>query len=292
MRVKISADSTCDLPREIILKYDVGIVPLYIVKGGQSYKDGVEITPDALFDYVDSGAGTCHTAAVNIADYTDAFTSYLREYDAVVHINISGALSACNQNAVIAASELPNVFVVDSQNLSTGSGHLVYDAALMAAEGAAPDEIASRIAALAPLVDASFVIDKLTYLHKGGRCSSLAALGANILKLKPCIEVTDGRMDVGKKYRSSFDKAVLQYVSDKLSDADDIDGRRIFITHPTRVPPEITRSVVETVKSYGIFDEIIESEAGCAISNHSGAVCLGVLFYRKRGKSASDASDR
>ncbi|MDR2357404.1 MAG: DegV family protein [Oscillospiraceae bacterium] len=284
MKVKISADSTCDLPRELVEKYDIGIIPLYIVRDGESYKDGVEITPDDLFDYVDSGAGACHTAAVNIADYTDAFTSYLREYDAVVHINISAAISACNQNALIAASEFTNVFVVDSKNLSTGSGHLVYDAALMAAEGVAPEEIARRVSDLAPLVDASFVIDKLTYLHKGGRCSSLAALGANILKLKPCIEVTGGKMDVGKKYRGSFDKAVSQYVADKLSNAGEIDGRRIFVTYTTRVPPEIALSLTDTVASYGIFDEIAVATAGCAISNHSGPVCLGILFYRTRVK--------
>ncbi|MDR1217940.1 MAG: DegV family protein [Oscillospiraceae bacterium] len=285
MKIKISADSTCDLTHELIDRYDIGIVPLYIVKGGESFKDGLEITPDDLFDYVDSGAGTCHTAAVNIADYTDAFTSYLREYDAVVHINISSGFSACNQNARIAASELPNVYVVDSFNLSTGTGHLVYDAALMAAEGVAPDEIARRLDGMAPFMDASFIIDKLTYLHKGGRCSSLTALGANILKLKPCIEVTDGKMDVGKKYRGSFDKVILQYVADKLSDAGNIDGRRIFVTHTTRVPPDTTRSVIDAIRSYGIFDEIVESHAGCAISNHCGTVCLGVLFYRRREKS-------
>jgi DegV family protein with EDD domain len=286
VRIKISADSTCDLPREIVERYDIGITPLYIVKDGESYKDGLEITPDALFDYVDSGAGTCHTAAVNIADYTDAFTSYLREYDAVIHISISSAISACNQNALIAASEMQNVFVVDSQNLSTGSGHLVYDAALMAAEGVAPDELARRLKDMAPFVDASFVIDKLTYLHKGGRCSSLAALGANILKLKPCIEVTGGKMDVGKRYRGNFDKSILQYVADRLSNAGDIDRRRIFVTHTTRVPPEITRSVIGAVESYGIFDEIVVSDAGCAISNHCGTVSMGILFYRTRAKSS------
>jgi DegV family protein with EDD domain len=284
MRIKISADSTCDLPRELIERFDVGITPLYIVKDGQSLKDGIEITPDDLFDYVDSGAGTCHTAAVNVADYADAFVSYLNEYDAVIHINISSGFSACNQNARIAASDFQNVYVVDSLNLSTGTGHLVYDAALMASEGVAPYEIARRLEAAAPLVDASFVIDNLTYLHKGGRCSSLAALGANILKLKPCIEVIGGKMDVGKKYRGGFDKVALQYVADKLADSGDIDGRRIFVTHTTRVPAEITRGVVNAVGSYGVFDEIVESTAGCAISNHSGTVCLGVLFYRKRGK--------
>jgi DegV family protein with EDD domain len=287
MRIKISADSTCDLPRELIDKYNIGIIPLYIVKGGESFKDSLEITPDALFDYVDSGAGTCHTAAVNVADYLEAFTAYLREYDAVIHINISSGFSACNQNAAIAASELPNVYIADSRNLSTGSGHLVYDAAIMAEEGVAPGEIVDRLNAAAPYVDASFVIDSLAYLHKGGRCSSLAALGANILKLKPCIEVVDGKMEVGRKYRGAFEKAVLQYVGDKLADADGIDGRRIFITYTSRVPPPVARGVADAVRALGIFDEIIESDAGCAISNHSGPVCLGVLFYRKNKKSTA-----
>ncbi|MDR2665794.1 MAG: DegV family protein [Oscillospiraceae bacterium] len=287
MKIKISADSTCDLPRGLIDKYNIGITPLYIAKGTQSFKDSLEITPDALFDYVDSGAGTCHTAAVNVADYLEAFTAYLRDHDAVIHINISSEFSTCNQNAIIAASELPNVYVVDSLNLSTGSGLLVYDAAIMAAQGAAPGDIADRLKASAPCVDASFVIDNLSYLHKGGRCSSLAALGANMLKLKPCIEVVNGKMEVGKKYRGAFGKAILQYVGDKLSDADGIDGRRIFITHTSRVPPAVTRAVADAVGARGIFEEIIESDAGCAISNHSGPICLGILFYRKNKKSAS-----
>jgi DegV family protein with EDD domain len=162
----------------------------------------------------------------------------------------------------------------------------VYDAALMASQGAAPEEIVRKLEDEAQYVDTSFVIDKLTYLHKGGRCSSLAALGANILKLKPCIEVVNGLMEVGKKYRGSFDKAIMQYLSDKLSNKEDIDGRRIFVTYTTRVPPEVPRVVVDAIKQMGIFDEIIESHAGCAISNHSGPVCLGVLFFRKHKKNS------
>lgn len=278
MNIKITADSTCDLPKDLIEKYDIGIVPLYIVKGDSSLKDGVEINPQDIFEYVESGTGICHTAAVNVLDYLERFSAYLKDYDAVIHINISSDFSACNQNANIAASELQNVYVVDSRNLSSGSGHLVLDASHMASAGMAPAEIVERLKEHAKLVEASFVIDTLKYLYKGGRCSGIAALGANVLKLKPCIEVVDGKMEVGKKYRGNMDKIILQYISDRLNDRDDIDARRIFITH-TSVSDAILSQVREVLKDK--FEEIIESDAGCTISNHCGPGTLGILFYRK-----------
>lgn len=278
MNIKITADSTCDLPKDLIEKYDIGIVPLYIVKGDSSLKDGIEINPQDIFDYVESGTGICHTAAVNVLDYLERFSAYLKDYDAVIHINISSDFSACNQNANIAASELQNVYVVDSRNLSSGSGHLVLDASHMASAGMAPGEIVERLKEQAKLVEASFVIDTLKYLYKGGRCSGIAALGANVLKLKPCIEVVDGKMEVGKKYRGNMDKIILQYISDRINGRDDIDARRIFITH-TSVSDAILSQVRDELKNK--FEEIIESDAGCTISNHCGPGTLGILFYRK-----------
>jgi DegV family protein with EDD domain len=281
MRIKITSDSTCDLPKDLVEKYDIEIVPLAIVKNDIPYKDGLEITPDDIFKYVESGKGICHTVAVNVAEYQEVFARYADTYDAVIHFNISSGFSSCNQNANIAASDFDNVYVVDTRNLSTGSGHLVLDAAIMAQSGVDARHIVDRMNDLARKVEASFVIDSLLYLWKGGRCSGVAALGANVLKLKPCIEVVNGKMEVGKKYRGSFDKVIIQYVKDKLAQRDDIDYKRIFITHPTGVPQHIVQNVIDTVKALGNFEEVIESYAGCTISNHCGPVCLGVLFYRK-----------
>ena len=281
MRIKITADSTCDLPPEIIERHDIGITPLYIIKDETFYKDRLEISVSDIFEYVESGAGMTRSSAINVSEYQGYFSEWLKEYDAIIHINISNHFSACYQNARIASADFDNVFVVDSFNLSTGSGHIVLDAAIMAESGMAPERIVEELEALKTKVEASFVIGTLKYLHKGGRCSGLAALGANLLKLNPCIEVVEGKMDVGKKYRGSFDKVILQYVEDKLSGRDDIDPRRIFVTYPPTMSAEQIEHVIEKVKSLKDFSEIISCEAGCVISNHCGPICVGILFYRK-----------
>jgi DegV family protein with EDD domain len=281
MRVKITADSTCDLPPEIIDEYNIGLTPLYIIKDEKLYKDRVEISVEDIFEYVNSGKGMTRSNAINISEYQEYFTQWLKECDAIVHINIGSQFSACNQDARIAAEEFDNVYVVDSQNLSTGSGHIVLDAAIMAKKGMGPEEIVAELEKLIPKVEASFVIGTLKYLHLGGRCSGLAALGANLLKLNPCIEVIDGKMDVGKKYRGKFDKIILNYVEDKLTNRDDIDTRRIFITYPPTMSDKLIAEIEEKIKSLKQFDEIICSQAGCVISNHCGPICVGILFYRK-----------
>lgn len=280
MRVKITADSTCDLPQDLLERYDIDIIPLYIIKDEKAYKDGLEISVSDIFEYVESGAGMTHSNAVNISEYEETFSTLRKDYDAIIHISISNFFSACNQSAKIAAESLENVYVVDSLNLSTGSGHIVLDAAIMAQQGMSPDNILNELTRLVPLVDASFVIGTLKYLHKGGRCSSVAALGANLLKLNPCIEVIDGKMEVGKKYRGSFDKIILQYVEDKLMGREDIDSRRIFVTYPPTMKPELINQVVEKIVSIREFDEVICCDAGCVISNHCGPICVGILFYR------------
>ena len=281
MRIKITADSTCDLPSEIVDRYNIDIIPLYIIKDEQPYKDRLEITVKEIFDYVESGVGMTRSGAINVSEYQDVFGELSKDYDAVIHISISTHFSACNQAARIAAEDFDNVYIVDSLNLSTGSGHIVMDAAIMAESGMPPEKIVEELERLAPLVDASFVIGTLKYLHKGGRCSGLAALGANLLKLNPCIEVIDGKMDVGKKYRGGFDKIILQYVEDKLANRDDIDSKRLFITYPPTMSSELIDKIAEKAKSLRDFDEVIRCEAGCVISNHCGPICVGILFYRK-----------
>ena len=208
MKIKITADSTCDLSKELIEKYNIRIIPLHIINGdNEDFIDGVTMTPADIFKYVDSTGKTCHTAAINIDEFETVFREELAENDAVIHLSISSDFSACYQNATIAA-ELGSVYVVDARNLSTGSGLLVLAAAELAQAGVDPAEIKARLDAQAAKVEASFVIDTLKYLHKGGRCSALTAMGANLLSLKPCIEVKNGKMGVGKKYRGSFDKVI------------------------------------------------------------------------------------
>jgi len=251
------------------------------MKDEKPYKDRVEISVSDIFEYVESGKGMTRSNAINAAEYQEFFSEMLKGYDALIHISISNHFSVCNQNARLAAEEMDNVYIVDSLNLSTGSGHVVLDAAIMAQSDMPPEQIVEELERLVTRVEASFVIGTLKYLYKGGRCSGLAALGANLLKLNPCIEVVNGKMDVGKKYRGSFDKIILQYVEDKLTSRDDIDTRRIFVTYPPTMKDELIGRIVEKVKSLRDFDELICCEAGCVISNHCGPICVGILFYRK-----------
>lgn len=280
MNIKITADSTCDLSPELVEKYGIEILPLYIIKDGKSYRDMLDIAPQDIFAHVDSGGAITTTSAINVDDYTEYFRPLSEQYDAVIHINISAGFSSCNQNANIAAEEFDNVYIVDSRNLSTGIGHVVIEAAIMAQNGASPEEIVEAMKTLVDKVEASFVVDKLDYLRKGGRCSALAALGANILSLRPCIEVKDGKMGVGKKYRGKFDACVEKYVNERLEGRTDIVTDRIFITH-TPCDKKIVDMVRKTIKKHMEFTEIIETTAGCTVSSHCGPNTLGILFIRK-----------
>ena len=283
MQIRISSDSTCDLNRDYIEAHGVEILPLYTNMGDKTYRDGVDITPEEIYAHVAAGGDLCSTAANNVSDYQAAFTRILSDCDALIHINISADFSSCYQNACVAAEDFPDrVFVVDSRNLSTGHGHVVCEAVKMAEAGElSPAEIAESLRDLTGRVDASFVLDRLDYMVKGGRCSSVAALGANLLKLKPYIEVVDGKMRVGKKYRGSFEKCILEYVKDKLQGRDDLVLERIFITH-TPVQDGLVEKVRAAVESYAPFTQIIETEAGCTISCHCGPGTLGILFIRSK----------
>ena len=280
MKIKISSDSTCDLSAELVERYDVHIVPLSVSKDGVFYRDGLEITPQDIFDHVSSGGGVCSTAAVNMDEYQHIFESLRRDDDAVIHFTISSELSCCYQNACLAAQEVPGVYVIDAENLSTGIGQLVLEASIMAREGAAPEEIVEKINTMKKKLDVSFVIDTLEYLYKGGRCSSLAALGANLLSLKPCIEVVDGKMRVGKKYRGSLEKCLEKYIRERLADVDSLDLHRIFVTHSNMDQATVDR-IQAVVESCAPFEEILQTKAGCTISCHCGPNCLGILFFRK-----------
>lgn len=281
MSIKITSDSTCDLTRELLERHAVEVIPLSIIQGGVAKKDGVEITPDDIYRHVASGGDLPTTSAISVGEYQDRFARLSPQYDAVIHVNIGAEFSSCHQNACIAAEEFPNVYVVDSRNLSTGHGHMVMEAALAAEEGLSPQEIVQRLDQLAGRVEASFVLNQLDYMVKGGRCSAVTMLGANLLKLKPCIEVKDGAMGVAKKYRGSFEKCVQEYIKDRLDGRDDICYDRLFLVYSSDMAQTVSMAKEEIAK-YAHFDQILEARAGCTICSHSGPNTLGIMFIRSR----------
>lgn len=279
-RIKILSDSTCDLTPALLQKYDITLTPLTVVKDGKPFRDGVDITPADIFAHVDGGGALCSTSAVSEYEYATFFSRYAPDYDAVVQITIGSGFSACYQNACLAAQGFDNVFVVDSENLSSGQGLLVMEAVRLAEAGQSGEDIARALRELAPKVEASFLVERLDYLYKGGRCSAVAALGANLLGLKPCIEVSGGKMGVCKKYRGSFESAVRQYVRERLEGREDIRPALAFVTHPA-APESVVRAALDTAAQYGSFDRVLETHAGCTVSCHCGPHTLGILFVRK-----------
>ncbi len=279
-KVLITRDSTSDLTPEQIEKFNIKTIPLGITLGDKTYRDGVDIDPDFIYKYHAENGILPKTSAANISEMVDFFRPFVEEGYAIVHFTISSKMSSTYQNSLIAAEEFEDVYVIDSANLSTGEGLLVLKAAEMAQAGADAKEIYDTVSALVPYVDASFVIDSLEYLHKGGRCSALAALGANLLKLKPCIQVKDGGMGVCKKYRGKYIQTLCEYVVERLTDYSDIELDRVFVTH-AGCDPEVVDEVVSLVKKTAPFKEVVVSRAGCTISSHCGANTLGVLYFRK-----------
>lgn len=278
MSIKITATSTCDLPPELLERYQITMVPLYVSFGGGTYKDGLEATPEDIFRHVEGGGQLPSTSAVNIADYQELFAGLSPKYDAVLHITIGSEFSCCYQNALVAAEDYDNVYVVDSRNLTVGQGILALEAAIAAERGDSIDDILKMLDGMTGRVDTTFVVDNLDYLAKGGRCSSVVALGANLLRLKPCIVLADGKMAVGKKYRGAFEKVLPDYVRDQLT-GKNVDLNRIFVVS-TRCDPAIPAAVCDVVKEFG-FREVLTAVAGCTISCHCGPNTLGIVFLRK-----------
>lgn len=278
--IVISSDSTCDLSQELKERYNIQILPLGVTLGGKTYKDGLEISPEDIYEHHAKTGELPKTTAANVGESMDFFKQFVDEGKAVIHFTISSTMSSTYSNACLAAAEFDNVYVIDSKNLSTGGGLLVVSAAEMAAKGMEAKDIVDEIEKLVPKVDASFVIDNLEYLHKGGRCSALAMLGANLLKLKPCIEVKNGVMGVGKKYRGRYGDVLKTYVEERIGDASDIELDRVFVTH-AGCDIDIVNAVVEQVKNAAPFKEVFLTRAGCTVSAHCGADTLGVLFIRK-----------
>ncbi len=280
-QIVISSDSTCDLSQELIDRYQIKIIPMGVSLGDDLYRDGFDITPDDIYAHHAKTGQLPKTSAINMAESAEYFAELTKDGSAVIHFTISSSLSATYNNARVAAEDFEDVHVVDSKNLSTGNGLLVIAAAEMAKQGLEAKEIAEKVRTLADCVDASFIVDNLEYLAKGGRCSAVAAFGANLLQLKPCINVKNGAMGVGKKYRGKFEKVLIGYVAERLADKEDIDLDRVFVTH-AGCDPQVVESVVTAVKNTLPFKEVFVTRAGCTISSHCGANTLGVLFVRKK----------
>ena len=280
MNIKILSDSTCDLPKELLEQHDISLVRLVVIKDGQAYTEGVEITPDDIFSHVAAGGNLCSTAAVNVGDYEDVFAKYSKKYDGVVHINLGSGFSSCHQNACLAAEEFDNVVCIDSANLSTGQGLVVLKACELAKTCESLSQLKEELDAYTPKVESSFLLDRLEYMVKGGRCSAAAALGANLLGLKPCIEVKDGKLSVVKKYRGNYAKSLAMYVKERIANRDDLDHGTLFVTH-TPVSEECLGAVADAVNQSPAFENTYWTDAGATISCHCGPGTLGVLFVRK-----------
>lgn len=281
--VKIIADSTCDLSEELISKYDISIIPLHIVCGDREYQDGVDITPDEIYQWADANKTTPKTSAASLEFMLDVLKPYVDEQREVVCFSISSSMSTTFNVMRLAAESLEAenlVSVIDSENLSTGIGLLVIEAAQMAADGKSAKEIVEKMELLKGKVRASFVVDTLTYLHRGGRCSSVAALAGGVLKLHPKISVENGKMDAGKKYRGKMQKVIMEYVKDMEDDLKNARTERVFITH-SGCDVKAIEEVYAYLKSLNLFDEILVTRAGGVISSHCGYGTLGVLFISK-----------
>lgn len=280
MNIKLIADSTCDLSPEFQEKYNISIVPLIVVKENREFIDGETITPADIFAHVAAGGNLCSTAARSVMVYQETFAKYAKDYDAVIHVNIGAEFSSSYQNACIAASEFDNVLVIDSRNLTVGQGFVALKALEYAKTASSLDELKQLLDNFADRVETSFVLDRLDYMVKGGRCSTAAALGANLLHLKPCIDLKNGKMAVGKKYRGAYEKCLASYVKDKLAGRTDIDTSSVFVVH-TDVPEAVVKAIPGIVAQYQKFDTVYEAVAGCTISCHCGPGTLGIIFVRK-----------
>lgn len=275
--VKITTDSTCDLGH-LIGERDIGVMPLLVVLGTESYRDGVDITPRQIFDYVEKTGQLPKTAAPSVGDYVEFFRRFTEAGDTVVHYNISSKSSSSCAYAAEAAKEFGGkVLVVDSKALSSGQGLIVMKACDLRDEGRSAEEIAALTTALTSKVNTSFVPDRLDYLYKGGRCSRMAMYGANLLKIHPLIEMEDGQLVAEKKYRGSMEKCISNYISDLAAQYPAYDKTRCFITHSSADAELVELAKKKTAELFE-FRETIETVAGSVITGHCGRNTLGLLF--------------
>lgn len=282
--VMITADSTCDLPDYLVEKYNIQIIPLSILLGDGEYSDGIDIKPKDIYEYADKYGELPKTAAVTPSKYYDVFAKAHNEGMEVVHIGLSSAISSSYNNAVMASAEFDGeVYCVDSKSLCTAMGLLVLKACDFREKGYDAKKIADKVSKLVPKVSTTFVLNSLDYLHKGGRCSGVARFGANVLGIKPSIAVDNatGKMDVAKKYRGKIDMVYQQYINDCLSDLGKIDSSRVVIANSGQIDAKTLAFARGMIEGKGLFEQIIEADAGCTISSHCGPKTLAIFYIRK-----------
>lgn len=281
--VVITADSTCDLPEHIVRENEIVIIPLSILLGNNEYLDGVDVNPKDIYDHVKRTGELPKTSAVPPNRYYEVFDKITKQGKKIVHIGLSSAISSSYQNACVAAAEFEDVYTVDSKSLCTAMGLLVLRACDLKNKGMEAKKIADKISKLVPKVSTTFVLNNLEYLHKGGRCSSVAKFGANVLGIKPSIAVDNatGTMDVAKKYRGKINLVYQQYISDCLKDVNKIDTSRIVIASSGGLEAETIAFAKGLIEGKGRFEQIILADAGCTISSHCGPKTLAIFYIKK-----------
>lgn len=275
----IAVDSSCDIPKALLTENDIAVIPFHISFGNETYIDGETITRDELYRKVEETGTMPKTAAISPAVFSDYFSQFLAKGDAVVYLSLGSKFSSACQNAFLAASELENVHVVDTNSLSAGEALVLLHAIQLRKDGKSAAEIAEACTAYACRCDVSFVLDELTYIHKGGRCSGVAALGANLLGIKPSLAISDGELRVDKKYRGKLKVVISKYIKERLESVD-AEPDYVFLTD-AGVDPEVREAALSALKETGIFKNIYNTDAGCVISSHCGPGTLGILFVRK-----------
>lgn len=279
MKIKFTADSTCDIPASFQERYPVEIIPLTVELDGKYYKDGIDLFPDDIISAVDRGSALPKTSAINSEEVRAVFTEVLKDCDAIIHFDIGSDFSSCFQNARLAGEDLP-VYCVDGRSLSCGTTILIAIAQDMADAGAEPAAIVEKLNSLVSKIDMSFILDRLDFLYKGGRCSMVSMLGANVLHLRPCIEVHDSKMTVGKKYRGTYERCLKSYLKDRFAEKDTIDDSIIFIVH-TGMTDETIEQIKAIIASEMQFKQIYVSRAGSTITSHCGANTFGIGMLHK-----------
>lgn len=275
MKIAISTESTCDLSSELIKKYEISIIPYTVILGEEQIEDNADV-PSKIFDYVEKTGKLPKTSAINEEAYEEYFSKLLKTCDAVVHITLSSEISSSNSHANSCASKMKKVFVIDSKSLSTGIGLLAIYARELATRGEKPEEIVKKVEARVPFVQASFVVERLDYLYKGGRCNALALFGANLLKIRPQIVLDNGKMRPANRYRGKMPKVIETYAKDTLAQFNNPDKKIAFITHTTATPEMVAAAKAE-LERVG-FENIYETTAGGTITSHCGENVLGILY--------------
>ena len=278
MKIAITCDSVCDLSQELIKQNNISILPISIILGDETFSDGVNINSQKIFDYVAKNKQLPKTSAINEFQYAEFFKEHLDGVDALIHFTISSDMSSCFNNAKKAANTLKNVYVIDSRNLSTGVGLQVLYACMLRDKGEKPENIVKKVEARKQFVQASFVVERLDYLYKGGRCSALQLLGANLLKIRPSIIVKNGKMDVHKKYRGKMKDVVKDYVKDTLNEFNTYDKSICFITYSSATE-DMVEAAKSTLKEFANFENVYITTAGATVTSHCGENTLGILYY-------------